>query len=169
MRTFFYRSIDTKGKEVIGTVQAQSMDRAVNHILNLDFVPVDAVPNEESSTGIRPMLKRLLGRRIDRRRLILITRQLADMLSAGFPLPLSISLLSDREGPGRLKSLLDSLAGDVRNGASFSDVLERHPHLFPSFHVAAIRSAERQGLLADGLAALADFAEREEDLRKQTR
>ena len=161
MPIFSYQAIDVDGQEVAGTLEAGGLGAAIDKVRALGLFPGSV--NEDSAGGgsLRRFFGVLAGLRFGRKsrqaRIALFTRELADLLTAGVPLPLSLSILHDRQKPGRLKNVLRELARDVEAGIKLSDALEKHKKLFGDLCPQLIREGERSGRLEEALAMLADL------------
>ena len=106
-------------------------------------------------TGLR------FGKKAREAGISLFTRELADLLAAGVSLPLSLSILHDRQKQGRLKNILHESANDVEDGAALSDALDKHKKVFEELSSQIVRRGEKSGRLNEALEALADFKQRQ--------
>ncbi len=155
MPTFSYQAIDVDGHEVAGTLEAGGLGAAIDKVRALGLFPGSV--NEDSAGGgsLRRFFGVLAGLRFGRKsrqaRIALFTRELADLLTAGVPLPLSLSILHDRQKPGRLKNVLRELARDVEAGIALSDALEKHRLLFDDIFVNIVRATEEKQALPEML------------------
>lgn len=71
--------------------------------------------------------------------------------------------------PARAGTLIAIIQEHLRHGASFAEALTRVPipHLFPSFVLSTLRSAEETGCLASSCALLQEFFTVQKDLQRQ--
>lgn len=163
MPTFSYQAIDVDGQEVAGTLQAGGLGEAVDRIRALGLFP-SSIKGAAKPGVLRRSFAMLAGLRFGKKsrelQVTLFTRELADLVAGGAPLPLSLSILHDRQKPGRLKNAVRELADDVEAGSELSDALENHKKLLGDFCPQLVRAGERGGRLEEALAMQADLNQR---------
>lgn len=99
--------------------------------------------------------------------MVLFTRQLATMISAGIPLLESLEILCEQtENPG-FKAVLEVVVTDVRGGNDLSSALAQHPKVFEEIYVNMVRAGEVSGQIDDILVRLAEYQEATAKLRSQ--
>jgi type IV pilus assembly protein PilC len=101
--------------------------------------------------------------------LMVMTRQLATMVSAGLTLLRALRVLEDQTESKKLKQALVDVRKDVESGSSLSDALERHPKIFSVLYVSMVRAGETGGFLESTLDRVAEHLEAEEGLRRQVK
>jgi type IV pilus assembly protein PilC len=100
-------------------------------------------------------LKRsLTGQAVSQKLLLVVTSQLAVMLSSGCDLCAGLDALSKQQAHPTLKKILADLHERVKQGQSFSQALARHPEVFSDLYVTMVRAGESAGLLKHMLQAL---------------
>lgn len=107
----------------------------------------------------------LKGRKVKTKQLVVFTRELATLLSAGLPLLKSLSTLRDQLEQGPLKEAVVAVAVDVERGDSFSEALGKQPRVFPKLFVDMVKAGEAGGVLDGILKRLVDFLEKQQKLR----
>jgi len=112
-------------------------------------------------------LRRLRG--INRRDLVIFTRQLATMISAGLPIVTALRVLEEQASQQQLREVIGSVRAGIERGGSLSSEIAKHPLAFFEFYVNTIRAGEISGLLDVSLEYLADYLERELDLVQRVR
>ena len=68
-----------------------------------------------------------------------------------------------------LKEAISELASDIDSGITLSQAMERHQHIFSSFFVSMVRSAEVTGRLEESITFMADYLEKEVGLLSRVR
>jgi type IV pilus assembly protein PilC len=99
--------------------------------------------------------------------LLHVSRQLGAFVQAGVPILESLASIVAALPAGRLRTALEGVTEDLRRGRRLSDALDAHPKVFPAFYVTAIQAAEQTGSLDRTLRRLADYLERELELRQR--
>jgi type IV pilus assembly protein PilC len=172
MAIFSYRATNNKAEEVIGMVEADTLAVAVHLVREMGYFPVKIYEDAGRFARKRPVKVRKLrfaGRRIKKRQISAMTRQLATLIDAGLPLVRSLSILHHQEKPGKLKAILDEMRSDIGVGKTFSESLAKHPKVFDKLYVNMIRAGEAGGLIEVVLSRLAEFAERRAALARKVK
>lgn len=172
MPVFEYRALDTKGKKKIGIIDAESLFAARTKLRDKSVYPTSIleVDPERSETAIPSKLSLpvdFLFSRIKKSELAMVTRQLATLLSAGFPLISAVSSLVVQTRSKALKKVLSKIKGAIEEGKSFAESLAMYPSLFSSIYVNMVRAGESSGTLEIVLERLADITEKREETRKK--
>jgi type IV pilus assembly protein PilC len=102
-----------------------------------------------------------------REEIVIFTRQLATMISAGIPMLEALEILREQAESKQFSMLLDGVIGDVRAGQDFSSSLEKYPKVFTDVYVSMIRAGEASGQIDEILVRLADYMEASQRLRRE--
>lgn len=101
----------------------------------------------------------------DRYSLVLFFRQFAVLSRAGFGTLRGIHTCLKQTSEPRLQSALADISNMIEKGRSYSEALESRKDIFSDFHVSMMRAAEASGKLPDILESLAQYEEKEMNLR----
>lgn len=101
------------------------------------------------------------------RDLVVFTRQLSTMVSAGVPLPRSLATLEQQAENKYFKTVIAAIARDVESGISLGDAFAKHPDVFSEVYVSMVRAGEAGGILDDILKRLALQTEKDAAIRKK--
>ncbi|HXC61915.1 MAG TPA: type II secretion system F family protein, partial [Nitrospiria bacterium] len=125
MPTFRYKARDKFGAAFNGTIETTTKDSVAAQLNTLGYVPVKI--EEESRKGLLgpDFLERF--QRISSEDLIIFSRQLATLISAGLSFTTSLDALIEQTENKRLKRVITQVRRDLEGGSSFSDALARHP------------------------------------------
>ena len=171
MPAFKYSARDGNGRTVSGVVSAKTQADAVADLRRRNLIVLD-VRQSITGGGKGKEGKGLLGAltkarpSVNRDQLVLFTRQLSTMISAGVPLLESLEVLQEQADTPGFRKLLDLVIESVRAGADLSTSLEAHEKLFPSIYVSMVRAGEVSGQLDDILVRLAEYLEASEKLKR---
>ena len=161
---FAYVGKDQGGKEVRGTLEAETKEGALAQIRSMQVAlqKMDVVAEKK----VKGLTRR---RRASTAELAMFTRQLATMIGAGIPLLESFEILSEQTmsqnknfGQG-----LQECADMVRGGTEMSEAMAQFPGMFPDIYVNMIKAGEASGQLDVILNRLADFMEASETLKSE--
>ena len=99
--------------------------------------------------------------------LLVFTRQLSTIVSAGLPLLQGLDILAEQTDDANFAAIIESIAQDVESGETFSDALRNFPRAFPDLYVSMVRAGEAGGDLDGVLLQLADYLEATEELKRR--
>jgi type IV pilus assembly protein PilC len=161
---FAYKATNKEGKTISGTAEVADKQSllALLHKQELHplFIKTDAGKHRAASL-FGPKKKVKLGD------LVLFTRQLSTMISAGVPLARSISALeADAENPF-MRQVLESITKDVESGMPLGDAFAKFPTVFSDVYVNMVRAGEEGGILDGILKRLATQVEQDASIRKK--
>ncbi len=166
MGKFVYRAWDQSGRLETGVMEADTPRVAAASLQARGFL-VTSIVEQEQVVGAVRQVQRFF--RINRQDLVLFTRQLATMLSAGLPIVTALNVLEEQAADRRFREIIHTVRGGIERGGTLSGEIARHPAAFFSFYVNTIRSGEVSGVLDTSLNYLADYLEREYDLVQRVR
>ena len=123
-----------------------------------------ARPKESSRgrTGIERHLPFLSKVRIGS--IIEFSRGLAMLLESGIDIITSLQLLSEQSFPQQLARIITNLKEEIREGNSFTQAINNHPDIFDDTYRHVVWSGEQAGLLELGLANMAEYLEKREEI-----
>jgi general secretion pathway protein F len=97
----------------------------------------------------------------------MVTRLIATLLSAGFPLVNAVSTVAGQTRSRKFQKVLSRIKDAIEEGSSFADALRLYPHVFSGVYINMVAAGESSGTLDVVLERLADFAERREETKKK--
>ncbi len=174
MPEFTYQAKNASGKTVSGGVTAQSESDALGELRrqNLTVVSLSEKAAKKGAWNIGIFEGRGGGKavswkkvRVKEADMIVFTRQLATMLSAGIPLLECLEILAEQAEDVGFRAVINQCVEDVRAGSDFSEALKKHPGAFSSIYVNMIKAGEASGQLDEILGRLADYAEATAELK----
>jgi type IV pilus assembly protein PilC len=165
MVKFTYKATSQAGKTIAGELDAKSRDEVINRLIKQDLKPVTVQETKKSFS-----LGNLLGgSKVKSDELVIFTRQLSAMISAGVPLLRSINSLAEHTENPAFKKVLDDVIADIEEGLNFGDALDKHPLVFNDVYVNMIRAGESAGILDEILKRLALQQEKNATIRKKVK
>ncbi|TAL14164.1 type II secretion system F family protein [Patescibacteria group bacterium] len=99
--------------------------------------------------------------------LVMMTRQLSAMVSAGVPIVRSLTSLAEHSESPALKKIMGEVIKDVEGGMGLGDALAKHPLAFSDVYVNMVRAGEAAGILDEILKRLASQQEKNATIRKK--
>jgi type IV pilus assembly protein PilC len=170
MPAFKYNARDAEGRPVSGMVTAKSQAEVVADLRRRNLIVLDVRPSlvqkgdGEGGGVLRSLTKARPSATKDQ--LVIFTRQLSTMISAGVPLLESLEVLQEQADTPGFRLVLDNVIESVRGGSDLSTALEAYPKVFPQIYVSMVRAGEVSGQLDDILVRLAEYMEASEKLKR---
>lgn len=157
---YTYKAIKD-GKAYDGTAEAASKEAL---IANLAHQGIHATTVKEVGGS-----KFKLGgsKKVKLADLVIFTRQLSTMISAGVPLSRSLATLgADCQSPA-LRAAISGIAKEVEGGQPLGDAFAKYPDIFSEVYVNMVRAGEEGGILDEILKRLALQVELDASIRKK--
>lgn len=164
MPTYTYTARTRDGKKQGGTLTAETR-QALNTMLQSRGLT--AVTVQEAGAKKGGLGRRRLGGKVKTIELLVFTRQLSTIVSAGLPLLQGLDILSEQTDDANFSAVIQSIGQDVESGESFSTALTKYPRAFPELYVSMVRAGEAGGDLDGVLLQLADYLESTEELKRR--
>ncbi len=171
MPVFQYTALDIKGKNITGIIDTESALIARQKLRASNIFPVsinevyaDSVKKESRSVSFSNPFSRVKSSEIS-----MMTRQLATIVGASFPLVSAISTLIPQTRSHALKKILSQIKDSIEEGSSFAGALSRYPETFSSIYINMVRAGESSGSLEIVLDRLADITEKQQELNNKIR
>lgn len=178
MKQFAYKTKSRAGKMVEGEISAETEMEAVSELQRRGLTVLSlaqgrgggqkAAKARPKASGDKPKSQFTLGQApVKGQDLVLMTRQLATMVSAGIPLVEGLEILEDQVSNKTLATALAQIVSDVRSGKDLSQALGQHPKIFTDIFINMIRAGEASGQLDVVLDRLANYQEASENLKNE--
>lgn len=152
METFSYKAVNSAGKDVKGSVEAESKEEAARKIKEQGLVPVSIGKQGALDKDINiPIFK---GKKIPARDMSVFCRQFASILKAGVSVINALEMLAEQTENKKLKQAIVETQANVEKGESLSDSM-RQNDAFPSILIDMVRAGEASGSLENSLTRMA--------------
>lgn len=161
---FTYRAMKD-GHEVDGQIEGASKEAAVMSLVHQGLHPLSLKAAESGGMKSLSFGKKKV-KLVD---LVIFTRQLSTMISAGVPLARSMATLqADCESPA-LKEAIGGIVKDIEGGQPLGDAFAKYPDIFSDVYVNMVRAGEEGGILDEILKRLAIQVELDASIRKKVK
>lgn len=107
--------------------------------------------------------------RVKQDELVMVTRNLGSMLTAGLTVSRALSVIERQSKNPRLKGVIKEIIAKINQGGQFHEALRDFPRVFDDLYTAMIRAGEESGTLAEALKVLAIQMERSSNLKKKVK
>ncbi len=165
MPTYKYTARNAQGQLVNGSIEAANQD-TVARTLRGQGMLVTSV-NMDLSKNKSSFLSRAKSIKLDD--LIIFTRQLATMVSAGLPLIESLDVLGEQMENPSLRSVVRTIQKDVEGGSTLTSAIDKHPRVFTELYVNMVKAGEASGMLDGILNQLAIYLEKNGSLQRKVK
>lgn len=162
MTQFSYTSISGDGHEMTGTLAANSREEAIAQLRKQGARPLIL---KEARIAKKAHIS--IGTKVKSKDLVIFTRELSTMVSAGVALPKALSTLSAQAENKYFKEVIEGVTKTVESGAPLADALGKYPNVFSEVYVNMVRAGEAGGILDDILKRLALQVEKDATIRKK--
>lgn len=170
MPTFEYKALNSKGKEVKGSIESESARGARQKLKTQGIFTTEIKEAKQAAAqtnATRDMAKLFAPKNVGAKTLAIGTRQLATLLVAGVPLVDSLQSLGEQTDSPVLKRITFDLKEKVEEGSSLAKALAAYPKTFPKIYINMVASGEASGTLDTVFENLADYLEANLDLRRK--
>jgi type IV pilus assembly protein PilC len=153
------------GKTIEGYLDGANKEAVVAALVHQGIHPLSVKEAEAKKKGMMTIGKR----KVKLADLVIFTRQLSTMISAGVPLARSLATLqADCESP-YLKEAIGGIVKDVEGGTPLGDAFAKYPDIFSDVYVNMVRAGEEGGILDEILKRLALQVELDASIRKKVK
>ena len=144
MALFEYRSVTTGGRLMTGTIEATDIEQAKTSLddLNLQVTELEKTKEPAAPKGI------------GHNEFILFNEQLASLTKAGIPLEQGLRELAHDAGSSKMRSLINSAAGDLEQGLPIEKAIGKRQKDFPPLYGMILKSGVETGRLSEMLTNL---------------
>ncbi|RLC14754.1 MAG: type II secretion system protein GspF [Deltaproteobacteria bacterium] len=170
MPVYEYTALDLKGKTVSGIIDADSSSTARQKLRTSKIFPVSIKEAHKTSAQkeSQPSFSALQAfTRVKPAEVSMMTRQLATLVGAGFPLVSAVDTLIPQTKSHGFKKSLAHIKDSIVEGNSFAGSLSLYPGIFSPLYINMVSAGESSGTLEIVLDRLADITEKQEALKSR--
>lgn len=160
MGLFSYTVRNKEGKILKGVLEAESKEKAVEYFHKEECIILSL---KETKRKIKVSKKGKV--KVDD--LVVFSRQFTTLIESGIPVVEALDILKDQIEKPCFKEVLGLILKDVKEGASLSSALSKHPKVFPEIYLSMVKAAEASGNLAEILNRVSVYLEKSNALRKK--
>lgn len=164
MAIFDYQAINTNGQMTRGTIEGTDRTTIIGALTKQGMRPLSVKIN--TGTG-KSFVRGFMKPKIKTNDIVLFTRQLSTMVSAGVPLLRALNTLQTQSSNPTMKAILGDIINDVQAGSQLADALAKHPNAFSDIYVNMVRAGEAAGIVDDILKRLATQVEKNASMKKK--
>lgn len=160
---FIYKGKDIQGLNHTGSIQSPDAHSAVTILRKKGLVVISLESKEPAGNKF---FSKFLNK-VSSTELVIITRQLATMVSSGLVISDAIDILEEQTNSKTLKKVLGEVSQDIKGGLTLAQALGKHPDIFPRLYVNLVKSGEASGKLDNVLLQMADGLEKDREFKSR--
>lgn len=161
---YSYQARKSDGSAVSGTLEALNREAVLS---NLNHQGLHPVLVKEAAAGKKMSLS--FGKKVKSADLVIFTRQLSTMISAGVPLARGLETLQNDPDSPYFRQVLAGITKDVKGGNPIGDSMAKYPNVFSDIYVNMVKAGEEGGILDEILKRLAKQVEGDASMRKKVK
>jgi type IV pilus assembly protein PilC len=169
MARYSYKGLTENGNLITGEIEADSLEKARESVSKKGYIPVEV---KKGGLGKKESLSdkiNLFLTPVKSRDLILFTKQLKTMLSAGVPIVQIFETLENQTENPKLKKAVITMGSDLKEGTSLYKAFKKHDHIFSELYCSMLKAGESSGSLVDILQRLIYIIEHEEKVKSDVK
>lgn len=162
---FVYRAKDFEGNDHSGDVRAPDVRSATNIVRKEGLIVI-------SLKQKNPPVDNFIGRffnKVSSTELVVMTRQLATMVSSGLVLSDALDILEEQQTGKVFKKALGDISQDIKGGLTLAQAFGRFPDIFSHLYVNLVKSGETSGKLDSVLLQMADGLEKDREFQAKVK
>ena len=156
MASFKYEAINTAGKIMKGSVEAETPERAREEVKRMGYTPVSVTVQGMLDKDINIGIKK----RPSARDLSVFCRQFVSMLRAGVTIMDALKMLSEATENSSLRTAIQQIRISTEKGEPLSTAFGEHPDVFPELMEKMVAAGEASGSLDVAIERMANQYER---------
>lgn len=163
MAQFAYSALSSDGHHISGTLSAENRAEAIKALRaqgNKPLILKEASDKKGKSLSFG-------AKKVKQRDLVVFTRELSTMISAGVSLPRGLDTLATQNEDKIFKDVISSINHDVEGGMPLAEAMAKFPRVFSDVYINMVRAGEVGGILDEILKRLASQVEKDASIRKK--
>ena len=163
---------------VKSSLEAESQDKAVTMIEAMGLFPIKVVEKasesapvqsqENASPNIQPKREGMrVSIKVSARDMDAMMWQLASLVKSNIPLLRALALIAKQTKNKSLKMVVSDMENHIKDGELLSGAMGKYPELFTNLTTSMIRAGEKSGSLDEVLHKLAEYREKEQEIRRK--
>lgn len=151
------------GKTIHGSAEAANRDALIAMLSKQGIKPLVI----KAEAGRSSNKKGARGKKVKAKDLVVFTRQLSTMISAGVPLTQAMATLQEQANNPYFKTVIGGVTKDIEGGTALANALGKYPRVFSPVYINMVRAGEAGGILDKILGRLANQVEQDMRMRKK--
>lgn len=175
MATFTFSARTIEGKETSGVRSAANRQELIARLRAENLTVTRLTQDDRAGQGkgldlaSSDFVQNLLHGKVKTRDLMVFSRQLGAMLTAGISLTDALHTIAHSVNNQRLRGVVLQVRTDVQHGRTLTEAMRKHMGVFDNLFISMIHAGESSGGLAQNVKRLSEYLERKENFRRKLR
>lgn len=166
-QAFQYSGINSQGKRLDGTVRAMDLKDAQNELMKMGIEVINLQQKRQFSLSSSKIFSN--KKKIKPKDILLFTRYISTMLTAGLPIVQSLEIISKDQDNPAMQEMIVSIRNNIAGGKTLAESFHLYPQHFNDMYCNLISSGEKSGTLEKILKRLGNYLERTETLKRKVK
>ena len=166
-QSFQWTGINNQGKRLDGVVQAMDLKDAQGELTKMGIEVITL----QAKRGLSLSKKNIFSRKkkIKPKDILLFTRYISTMLTAGLPIVQSLEIISKDQDNPTMQEMIINIKNNIAGGKTLAESFKNYPQHFNDLYCNLISSGEKSGTLEKILKRLGNYLERTETLKRKVK
>ena len=151
---------------VTGTIDAENEQVVRNRLREKNFI-VTSITLKAKTFDLKEFVAAF--QKVKAKSLVIFSRQFSTMVSAGLSLVRALDILEKQSDDRKLKEVVHDVRIKVEGGSALADALAQHPQTFSDLYINLTLAGEVGGVLDETLNRVAEFLEKDQELRQKVK
>lgn len=160
---FTFKALRKDNRTITGTLEAADRTAAIAALTHQGLHPLLVTEAKGKAS------KGKFGKAVKTTDLVVFTRQLSTMISAGVPLARGLDTLKDSPSSPYFRDVLGKVCKDIEGGTQLGDAFAKYPKVFDDVFVNMVRAGEEGGILDEILKRLATQVEQNMSIKRKVK
>ena len=156
---YIWVGVDKRGTRVKGELRGKNPNIVKEEVRRQGINPI--------SVKKKPKPLFSFGDTITPKDIMLFTRQLYTMLTAGIPIVQALDMVGQGGKKEKLKKLINDIKVEVESGTNLATTLRQHHYYFDDLYCNLVEAGENAGVLEDVLGRIAVYLEKIEAIKSK--
>ncbi len=166
MTRFVYKAKNKEGSTEKGYLEARTIEEAHTILEGKGIYPIVLKKAKIVKTGLRFDFNDLFPS-IKPEELILFTEQFATLIASGLSIIDALDGLIEQTENKYFKKIILQIRNDIEGGSTIKNAFSKHKKVFPPIYLGLLEVGEASGTLDKVLRGIANYLEREDEIRKK--
>jgi len=151
MASYSYTAIQSDGKEIKGSIEADDVQKAESKIRGLGLIPLEM----KEQTRLTKDIHIKGGKKVTSRDLSIFCRQFVSMLRAGVNIANALEMLMLQTENKTLSKAIAEIKTEIGKGSTLSEAMKTQSKVFPAMLINMIEAGETSGNIDRSLERMA--------------
>ena len=161
--TFHWTGINKLGNRISGEIQALDTLEAQRALKKQEIEIIKLAPKKSSEFFSKRKPK------IKAKDIVLFTRYLSTMMSAGLPIVQALDVMSKDQENSTMQAMIAQIKTNVVGGKTLSEAFKEYPQYFPKLYQSLVHAGEKSGTLEKILKRLGDYLDKIESIKRKVK